>query len=590
MIAMKKLFFSRCVGIVFLSGTLCFLLVFSDKHDSNTFVPPQGTVPLRVSKATTVVTEPLLPEGSTVDFYAVLDKLCSADADADSGDNGFRDIVRIAGRKIFDGTTDEQWKTFCEKLNLNPDEPPQFEYVSLSDFLCDVVEKAEGKTPRLDANGTRVFADAIRSQSWDIIFSLNSTKEIPAKNLELGEQWAKAMEPVLSAVADSLKKPRYIVPAAGKLSDHPTLQSDPFPQLANLDWPDFFPGILAHREIFQMFSHRCLLRKVKHDAEGWEDVLSMFRMARHFGRQPFPDARNFANAYEKSASHDAVELLKTGGFDADQLRQCLADLDALPDRVKFEDTLEYQRLGWLKNISGFPQHGPVMFGHQIMEIPDHPLHTEDHKKAIQHFNKEIGKTIQIYRDVSFDWNIVAEIMNAEFDEYAKKPAKQEIFQSNPALRKIYEETNVQDYSFDDLLPLLKAGSMQGVMEQMHEMSNDDWNIDRLSKMSIEERSVYLGKAVFALRVAKPELFAYQNREKTTAYAMMTTVIALQLHKAEQGGYPASLAGLVEEGYLAEIPNDFYHDVPTPLSYYHSESEGSCILSNAGFNEADIELQ
>ena len=101
-------------------------------------MPPKGTVLLRVSPETTVVTEPLLPCGTAIDFFAVLDQICSAGADAE--DNAFREIVRLVGRSIFSSISNEKWSILCEKLGLNPDDPPLFHYVSLLDFLCDVIE------------------------------------------------------------------------------------------------------------------------------------------------------------------------------------------------------------------------------------------------------------------------------------------------------------------------------------------------------------------------------------------------------------------------------------------------------------------
>ena len=196
---MKKIILCTSVIILFAAGIAYYL--FGIDWDSQPFVLPKGTVPLRISPETTVVTEPLLPGGHAVDFFAVLDQKCSAGADAE--DNGFREIIRLVGRSICGSISDEKWNILCKKLNLNPDDPPQFHYVPLIDFLCDALEQAEGKMSRY-AEGKRVFDNAMYSQAWNIEWSL-SQDDVPAENLELLERWATEMEPAISAVAEALK-------------------------------------------------------------------------------------------------------------------------------------------------------------------------------------------------------------------------------------------------------------------------------------------------------------------------------------------------------------------------------------------------
>ena len=487
---MKKNLAFTFAGVLLASGMLCYILCFGGNQNPEPFVPPSGTVPLRISVETTIVTEPLLPDGTGVDFFAVLDNLCSDGAD--SADNGFRDIVRLLGRNIFGDITDQQWTILCEKLNLNPDDPPQFEYVK-PDF------------------GFNVAGDS-----------------------ELLERWVTEMSPAITAVAEALNKPLYVVPPAGRLSDNPVFQSGHFAQFkGSVDWPDDLPGTMAQRAIAEMFSHRFMYLQDKQDAEkAWDDVLSMFCIVRRFCSQPFPNAANFINAFEKMAAYYAEEFLKIESIDAAQLRQCLADLDSLPVGAQFEDTLEYQRFGWLKNIAEFPQNGPIAFGHRLIEMPDHPLISptisEDDKMAIVQINKEMEITLRIYREVPFDWNIIAEIMNAEFDDRLGKPAKQAVFQSNPALRKIYDETVVPGLSEDEMREILAGGSISVLMERVNKLPHDVWNIDRLTKLTLEERSVYLGKAFFASRVLTPERFALQNSEGVATFEKVKTAIALQL--------------------------------------------------------------
>ena len=115
-----------------------------------------------------------------------------------------------------------------------------------------------------------------------------------------------------------------------------------------------------------------------------------------------------ADSIEHAASLRAMAIVKAGKFDAYKLRQCLIDLESLPAWTGFEDKADFLRFGWLKNISEFPQLGPIALGHYpISNIPDDPRidffrfweETEEEKKAIKWLNAETKKTIRIYRTI-----------------------------------------------------------------------------------------------------------------------------------------------------------------------------------------------
>jgi hypothetical protein len=390
------------------------------------------------------------------------------------------------------------------------------------------------------------------------------------------------MEPAISAVAEALKRPLYIIPTIGKFElDFPAFELD----IGTI--PDSLTGMLVQHFIMEMFHHRCVYWQIKQDEKGWDDVLSMFHITRHLGRQSHPDTLAFADAFERWAAHQATEFLKAVELDADKLRQCLTDLDSLPAWTGFENRLEYVRLGWIKNISEFSQRGPIAFGiHLIPTTLNHPSLTAEDREAFKLINTEARKTIQIYRTIPFDWNIVAEIMNAEFDDQLGKPTKQTIFQSNPALRKIYDEMDIPELPFDKTLAILESGSLKQSIDALLPLQDKNWNKASLRKMSIEERSVYLGKIFFAPKASIREIETYQRRGGTARFELARLTIALQLHKVEQGNYPASLDELVEKEYLPVIPNDSYRRDGHEPFIYRVEVDGSCIVYSVGENGID----
>ena len=516
---MKKIALFAFVAVLLVAGA-----IYYGFKQSTPFVPPKGTISMQISATTTILTEPRLPNGENIDFLAVLDQLSSANADSEN--NGFREIVRLGGRSIFD-IPDEKWVILCDKLHLNPDDPPLFHYQPLPAFLKDAVGD---------------------NQAFQILSSLEKRKEDSAEHLELLKRWVEEMEPAISAVAEALKMPIYVVPPTGKLSDFNDFFQEYGLDADDFDWPDFLFVLLVQREIVRMFIYRRLIRDIDNNTDNnhaergtaqWNDVLAMFRIARHMGQ--YLEGLEIAVDFEKAAAFHATETLKNHDFDADKLRQCLADLESLPDLLNLTAYWDYQRFGWLKNISDFPRKGPAAFKVWMLPIPEHsPWITDAEKEFLRQANRAVKKVIRVYRTVPFDWNIIAEIMNAEFDELQGKSGKQTIFQSNPALRKLYDETEVPEYSFDDVLEIAEGGFIK-VLE-IHRLMDSKggwnsiiakkWDVRRWQGMSIEERSVYLGKAHFASYATPPEVFAYKSRDAATALDALKTAIALQLHEAE----------------------------------------------------------
>jgi len=541
------------VSVVILCAVGIGYYMFGIDWDVQPFVPPKGTVFLRISPETTIVTEPLLPGGTAIDFFALLDQKCSAGADSE--ENGFREIVRLVGRSIFDSISDKEWNILCEKLNLNPDDPPQFHYEPLPNDVS-----------------VPFYRDEISEESLE----------------QLG-RWVTEMEPAISAVAEALKRPLYIIPTVGKVDISGISEFEALELWDIVEFPSFLPALLAQRIVIRMFQSRCWFWNAKQDKRGWNDVLSMFHIARHVGRQSHPDALAIADAFEHAAAFRATEFLKTVELNADKLRQCLTDLDSLPDWSGFENRLEYIRLGWLKNISEFPKRGPAAFGIYLFPTTfDNPMfmYTTEYKEAIRFANAETRKIIQIYRTIPFDWIIVAEMMNVEFDDQLGKPTKQTIFQSNPALRKIYDEMDVPKLSFDKTLEILESGSLKQQIEATRPLIDKHWNRASLKKMTIEERSVYLGKMFFASKASIHEIETYQRRSGTAHFELARLTIALQLHKVEQGNYPASLDELVAKEYLPVIPNDPYRRDGLVPFIYRVEADGSCIVYSVGKNGID----
>ncbi|MCL2346752.1 MAG: type II secretion system protein GspG [Planctomycetaceae bacterium] len=562
---MKKYLVCSLGVLIAVTITFCFLLRGDTATDSKPFVPPPGTELLRISPETTFLAEPLLPDGKTIDFSTVIEEYFSAGAASE--ENGFRDIVRLLGRKIVGDISDEKWNTLCQKLNLDPNAPPEIAYTPLVVFLTK--EKSSDET-------------SPKTKAYQIIFSLATPGKIPPEHLEIFERWFHDMEPAFSAMSEALKKPVFLVPTSGWIADPITGRIS--------DWPDPTTGLLAQREFIEIFSNRCNFWIAKRDAErGLEDLPSIFRIVRNFERQPSFDSSQIGNRFERTALLLTRNLLNNlCTTTPEKLRKLLDVLESLPPRRTFEDQLEIQRIGWLKNISDFPKKGPEVFGHRILEVSNLPFVKTDDQEAIRKLNEGTEKTIRIYREVPFDWNIVAEILNAGFDDREGKSTKQALFHSKPELRKIYDETKIPELSSEELLKLVEK-PVKDAMDELKRIPDNAWNLKKLKAMSLEERSIFLGKALSASRVARPEVYDWEVREGITAFELAKTAIALKLYKMENGSYPDSLDRLVEKGYLAKVPNDPYSPGKASPFLYQNEPSGGCSLSSVapkGKNDTD----
>jgi hypothetical protein len=99
-----------------------------------------GAAPLVVSEETTIITEPLKPDG-TVDFHKAIQAMTEPDAPADQ--NGFRDVLRGFGQKVFESVDNEQYREMCKRLEIDPEAQPQWH--DIVDESLDAVQVAAAK-------------------------------------------------------------------------------------------------------------------------------------------------------------------------------------------------------------------------------------------------------------------------------------------------------------------------------------------------------------------------------------------------------------------------------------------------------------
>ena len=112
---------SGCCGCGCCLGCLGFLLLIVLGIAALCYCFVSGGAPLVVSEETTVITEPLKPDG-TVDFHQAIQTITQPDVQPD--ENGFMTVWRGYGREIFDwiGSEDirQQYLVMCDFCGINP--------------------------------------------------------------------------------------------------------------------------------------------------------------------------------------------------------------------------------------------------------------------------------------------------------------------------------------------------------------------------------------------------------------------------------------------------------------------------------------
>ena len=502
--------------------------VYRSADESGPFVLPRGSVPLRISKETSFVLDPLKKDGKTIDYLLALEEQCTPTDRPE--ENGFRAIVQVFGRKFLGNISDEHWNELCQKLSLNPSDTPQFEYVRLVDYIKN----------KLDATSPTVQ----KSEAYRISFSYEEPGKSTQEELEHLKSWLDQMEPAFPAVEQALHKPAYFIPPC---------RTD--------GRPDLMIVVLVQREMLYLLNDRIIYRlSVGKGSGAWDDVLSMYRAARFYSRQPFLNSFVLGVTFDAMASALAQRVVQSGLLNAEQLRQCLADLTDLPECASFESKIDAERLGMLQCISEFPERGPDAFRIAFVEKPPLLGSTQEAKDifdSVDAHNKAAKEAIRIYRRIPFDWNIVAELVNAEYDETQGKKTKEELFLRHPDWKSPYDKEHTEPVTFA-----------------------------QYRKMSIEERSVVLAKMFYYSYVPKRQQFDLVHAKGTAALELTRTMLALECFRAKNNHYPETLESLVEGKILDKMPVDSYRQNETASLIYRREAPECYVLYSVGINGAD----
>lgn len=343
--------------------------------------------------------------------------------------------------------------------------------------------------------------------------------------------WLKANEKPLSLLVESSKRERYF---------NPLIEAGDPPLIFAL-----LPHINSARQAATTLAKRAMVRLGEGQPEAaWDDVMTIYRIARHVSSGPTLVEGLVSIAVEGIAGRVAARVIQLGKFNAEQLAQMQADLAKLPPAGKMRDKLNVsERFNLLDAVCGGARKG-VGSLRALGEL------TADENR-MPGFLDFVGNLL-------IDWNVPLRAGNEWFDRLdavLDAPTKEK---RNELLAKFDQDVHELRAKFK------QRPSLRTTLFSPRQMVSE--------KVSIVVAAIWL-----------PALTAVIQSEDrgATNLTLVELAIALERYRADDGRYPQNLADLAPK-YVTKIPNDAFAD--RPLVYRTTEK--GYLLYGLGKNGED----
>lgn len=182
--------------------------------------------PTRITAKTHLITGPLQSNG-LLNYKAKYERLLLENFNLEQNNveqNGFRDLLRAFGAPVCQlKQTDLQWRKLCQKVYLDPEEPP--EYAPIPDYYNYLTEnKIDPKTLNYDraeynrrycveTDDTSKESDETSDDLSSIYYFYMDTLQFKPWNTAehpVAAAWLESMAPQLIVVSQALRKPFYV--------------------------------------------------------------------------------------------------------------------------------------------------------------------------------------------------------------------------------------------------------------------------------------------------------------------------------------------------------------------------------------------
>lgn len=277
-------------------------------------------VPLEISPETTYITEPLMADGTRVDYFAAIEQIRDVEG-MNSEENGFRLLIQEMG--VAADTTPEESLQIYDQLGLDPKSAMTVTYEEPDSVLHDYVdaEEAAGRLPSgISANTFRNELSRQLDQPW--------TRE----QLPMMADWLDRNTAVLDVVVDAVRRPTFIVPL-------------PRTEHGAVSVGAVFNAAARMRPIVRWLEARTRFRLGTGDVDGAiDDIIACARLGRHLQDSGFTFDHVCGIAFEATAvGLGAGSSLEHQPTEAQWLR-LLDEWNRLPNPAPITESFEIDRL------------------------------------------------------------------------------------------------------------------------------------------------------------------------------------------------------------------------------------------------------
>jgi len=349
-------------------------------------------------------------------------------------------------------------------------------------------------------------------------------------------EWLEFNAKPLDAVEAAVKRPRYFFPM---------FVDRELPASSQSLLGAMLYGIQAQRELARMLAARALLRLGEGDFDGaWRDIMTGRRLGRLVAQGPMMIQTLVGYAVDNILMQAGVAFIERAAPDARRVKACLEDIDSLPPIAPMVDRID--------------------FGERCMYLDMVQNMARDADRKTPLIDDVILGLVQQLRNARFvriDWNRTLKVGNAWYDRIVAAVRIEDRDRRNEVLRAIEEDVKKT------------RGAVGNPWKTLANIAT--------SADPGDEAGRVLGEILVSLFL--PATKAARDAEDRTAQSdrLLRVALALQAHRFERGGYPATLDELVP-GRLKEIPQDLFSGKPL---VYKPEGNGY-LLYSVGFNGID----
>jgi hypothetical protein len=485
----------------------------SEKSDT---APAKPLVRVTISKETTFITEPLR-------------------------DDGYPDYVRYLNEQVSQGVTPQNnaavplWQAmgpgdvdvehreeFFKALGIEP-LPESGPYFVTWESFYEQLPRAKRRPP---ANA-----------------DIDPTDEIWERHERAQEEpWTSRDDPELAAWLKANEKPLHLIVEASQRAKYynPSIEDGEPPVIFAL-----LPHISSARLAATALSARAMLRLGEgHADQAWDDIMTIYRIARHVGSAPTLVEGLVSFAVEGIAGRAAVRVVQLGKFKSDDLAQIRQDLATLPSAAQMRKKLNlFERLCFLDAVCAVARNGVS----SIRTLTD-----------LEFAEKRRPNALNRLSSIAINWDVSLRAGNDQFDRLVAALDAPSRHERNKLLAKFDEDVSQLPAKFKEV-PALFAVLFSPRKVISEKVSN-----------------------VFSALML-PALTAVVQAEHraATSFVLVELSIVLERYRLDHAGYPQKLADLSPK-YIAVVPNDKFAD--RPMMYKRTDS--GYLIYSVGKNGKD----